>query len=70
MSVACAFCKKNKQTTGFFETMTEVHKERKDFEKKNKEDLISECLKLNKLLLQLKMKKFSSDNKITKWLII
>ena len=34
--------------------MTEVHKERKDFEKMKKEDLISECLNLNKLLLQLK----------------
>ena len=34
--------------------MTEVHKERNDFEKMKKEDLISECLKLNKLLLQLK----------------
>ena len=34
--------------------MTEVHKERKDFEKMKQEDLISECLHLNKLLLQLK----------------
>ena len=34
--------------------MTEVHKERKDFEKMKKEDLISKCLSLNKLLLQLK----------------
>ena len=34
--------------------MTEVHKERKDFEKLKKEDLISECLNWNKLLLQLK----------------
>ena len=34
--------------------MTELHKERKDFEKMKKEDLISECLNLNKLLLQLK----------------
>ena len=34
--------------------MTEVHKERKDFEKKKKEDLISECLNLNRLLIQLK----------------
>ena len=53
-SVACVFCKTHKQTTAFFETMTEVHKERKDFEKMKKEDLISECLNLNKLLLQLK----------------
>ena len=35
--------------------MTEVHKERKDFEKMKKEDLISECLNLNKQLLQLKV---------------
>ena len=34
--------------------MTKVHKEREDFEKMKKEDLISECLNLNKLLLQLK----------------
>ena len=34
--------------------MTEVHKERNDFEKMKKEDLISECLNLNKILLQLK----------------
>ena len=34
--------------------MTEVHKERNDFEKMKKEDLISECLKWNKFLLQLK----------------
>ena len=34
--------------------MTEVHKEKKDFEKMEKEDLISECLNLNNLLLQLK----------------
>ena len=34
--------------------MTEVHKERKDFEKMKKEYLKSECLNLNKLLLQLK----------------
>ena len=32
--------------------MTEVHKERKDFEKMKEEDLIGEYL--NKLLLQLK----------------
>ena len=47
-SVACAFCKTHKLTTAFFETMTEVHEERKDFEKMKKEDLMSECLKLNK----------------------
>ena len=34
--------------------MTEVHKERKDFEKMKKEDLISECWNLNKLILQFK----------------
>ena len=34
--------------------MTKVHKERKDFEKMKKEDLISECFNLNKQLLQLK----------------
>ena len=34
--------------------MTKVQKERKEFEKMKKEDLISECLNLNKLLLQLK----------------
>ena len=34
--------------------MTEVHKKRKGFEKMKKEDLISDCLNLNKLLLQLK----------------
>ena len=50
--------------------MTEVHKKRKDFEKMKKEDLISECLILNKLLLQLKDENAFSDNKITKWLII
>ena len=43
-----------KKTTAFFETMTEVHKERKHFEKMKKEDLISECLNLNKLLIQIK----------------
>ena len=32
--------------------MTEVQKEGKDFEKMKKEDLIAECLSLNKLLLQ------------------
>ena len=45
----------NTQTNhSFFETMTEVHKDRKGFEKMKKEDLISECLNLNKLLSQLK----------------
>ena len=34
--------------------MTEVHGERKDFENLKNEDLISECLNLNKLLLQIK----------------
>ena len=34
--------------------MTEVHKERKDFEKMKTEDLINECWNLNKLSLQLK----------------
>ena len=33
--------------------MTEIHKERKVIEKMKKEDMISECLSLNKLLLQL-----------------
>ena len=53
-SVARAFCKTHKQTTAFFEAMTEVHKQRKDLEKMKNEELISECLILNNLLLQLK----------------
>ena len=53
-SVACVFCKTHKKTTAFFETMTEVHKESKDFEKMKTEDSISECLNLNKFLSQLK----------------
>ena len=34
--------------------MTEAQKERKDFGRMKKEDLINECLNLNKLISQLK----------------
>ena len=51
--------------------MPEVHKESKDFEKMKKEDLISECLILNKLLLQLKDENFppKTNNKMVDNLI-
>ena len=53
-SIPCTFYKTHKQITAFFETITEVHKERKHFGKMKKKDFLIECLDLYKFLLQLK----------------